>query len=138
MAQYVQEFNPLYSASKAGILSFVRSVASQYWSEGIRINAICPGSVRTPLVSGKVWDLFPQEYMTPVETIVSTVRMLIDGGDITDSEGCTVTAGNVYGLAVEIFVRDIFFRVQAPYISEAMRQICEAASVKNQKGNLKD
>lgn len=39
--------NPSYSAAKAGIINLTMSVASEYGSEGIRCNAVCPGSVRT-------------------------------------------------------------------------------------------
>src|SRR6266581_827847 len=37
-----------YAASKAGVVSLARSVASQYGSRGIRCNAVAPGLVLTP------------------------------------------------------------------------------------------
>ncbi len=37
-----------YGASKAGVVSLARSVASQYGSRGIRCNAVAPGLVLTP------------------------------------------------------------------------------------------
>ncbi|HZS33265.1 MAG TPA: SDR family NAD(P)-dependent oxidoreductase [Methylomirabilota bacterium] len=39
-----------YAAAKAGILGFVRSVAVQLGPHGIRVNAIAPGTVWTPMV----------------------------------------------------------------------------------------
>lgn len=36
-----------YSASKAGVISMVQTVAYQLYGEGIRINAICPGLIET-------------------------------------------------------------------------------------------
>lgn len=39
--------NPSYSAAKAGIISLTQSVASEFGRDGIRCNAVCPGSVRT-------------------------------------------------------------------------------------------
>jgi NAD(P)-dependent dehydrogenase (short-subunit alcohol dehydrogenase family) len=39
--------NPSYSAAKAGIISLTQAVASEFGADGIRCNAICPGSVRT-------------------------------------------------------------------------------------------
>lgn len=38
-----------YSAAKAGVLMFTRSVALEYAGRGIRCNAISPGVVRTPI-----------------------------------------------------------------------------------------
>ena len=43
--------NPAYSAAKAGLIAFVKALAVERGRYGIRANAICPGSVRTP-----AWD----------------------------------------------------------------------------------
>ena len=39
-----------YAAAKAGVIGFVRSVAVQLGPKGIRVNAIAPGRVWTPMV----------------------------------------------------------------------------------------
>lgn len=39
-----------YAASKHGILGLTKSVAIEYATSGIRINALCPGIIRTPFV----------------------------------------------------------------------------------------
>ena len=39
-----------YSAAKAGVIGLARQLAIEYAPEGIRCNAICPGTILTPLV----------------------------------------------------------------------------------------
>src|SRR4051812_45358911 len=39
-----------YSASKGAVLSMTRELAVQFAREGIRVNALCPGPVETPLL----------------------------------------------------------------------------------------
>ena len=45
-----------YASAKAGVIGFVRSVAVQLGPKGIRVNAIAPGTVWTPMVQ----DLGPE------------------------------------------------------------------------------
>ncbi|HEY8475616.1 MAG TPA: SDR family NAD(P)-dependent oxidoreductase [Chloroflexota bacterium] len=46
-----------YATSKAGILGLTRSMALDYAEHGIRVNAVCPGSVDTPMLRWAA-DLF--------------------------------------------------------------------------------
>src|SRR5262249_7505009 len=39
-----------YSASKGGVLAMSRELGVQFAREGIRVNALCPGPVNTPLL----------------------------------------------------------------------------------------
>lgn len=43
------KYFPIYSASKAGIIAFSKSIASRYGELGIRCNVISPGVIKTPM-----------------------------------------------------------------------------------------
>lgn len=43
-------FIPAYCASKAGLLGLTKSMAAQLGPEGIRVNAVCPGFIETPML----------------------------------------------------------------------------------------
>lgn len=40
-----------YAASKHAVIGLTRSVAVEFASRGIRVNAVCPGAVRTPMIA---------------------------------------------------------------------------------------
>jgi NAD(P)-dependent dehydrogenase (short-subunit alcohol dehydrogenase family) len=43
-----------YAAAKAGVIQLTRVVAAQYASQGIRVNAVVPGQLHTPMVEARL------------------------------------------------------------------------------------
>jgi len=48
--------DPIYTLTKHAVVGFVRSAAPRLAERNIRINAICPGLVDTPLIDGEIRD----------------------------------------------------------------------------------
>lgn len=44
-----------YGAAKAGVLSFIKTAAQEWWPHGIRVNGVVPGTVRTPRMEAE-WE----------------------------------------------------------------------------------
>ena len=44
----------IYSASKAAVIGMTRSVATDYVTQGIRCNCLCPGTVHTPSLDDRI------------------------------------------------------------------------------------
>jgi NAD(P)-dependent dehydrogenase (short-subunit alcohol dehydrogenase family) len=77
---------PAYSASKAGVLGLTRSLAHALGGEGIRVNAVCPGAVDTPMLAPLLaWEQarralearIPLERIARPEEIAAAVRFLL-------------------------------------------------------------
>ena len=47
---------PAYVASKHGVVGLTKAAALEYATSGLRINVICPGAVRTPMVDRMLED----------------------------------------------------------------------------------
>ena len=55
-----------YTASKGGVLAMSRELAVQFAREGIRVNALCPGPVNTPLLQ----ELFAKDPVRAARRLV--------------------------------------------------------------------
>jgi NAD(P)-dependent dehydrogenase (short-subunit alcohol dehydrogenase family) len=79
-------FLPAYCASKAGLLGLTRSACTLLGADGIRVNAVCPGAVDTPLLApllelpGATEGILahtPLGRLAQPEDIASVVRFLL-------------------------------------------------------------
>lgn len=74
---YPALFSPMYTAAKHGILGFARAIAKPFYVyDKIRVNTVCPGMSRTNILDAAQWDAFPQNFITPIETVVRAVLMV--------------------------------------------------------------
>jgi len=75
-----------YSASKGGVLAFTYGIAVEYGRQGLRANAVCPGSVSTPMIDAfelpdgadrKLLNrIMPLDQFRGPETVASAIAFL--------------------------------------------------------------
>lgn len=61
-----------YSAAKAALIMLCRQLAQEWAADGIRVNTVCPGMIRTPLTEAVYQDaetLFKREALVPLGRI---------------------------------------------------------------------
>jgi NAD(P)-dependent dehydrogenase (short-subunit alcohol dehydrogenase family) len=89
--------SPAYGASKHGVIGLTRTAALQYAARGIRINAICPSGVETPMTKGAGGALEPRDPMAricqPEEVAEAVVWLLSDAASFTTGHALTVDGG---------------------------------------------
>lgn len=70
----------IYATTKGAILTMTTSLATDHVHQGIRVNCICPGRVRTPFVDGFVKTNYPgkeEEMLKQLGQYMPQGRMLI-------------------------------------------------------------
>lgn len=68
-------FSPLYSFTKGGIIALVRSMALALATDGVRVNAVAPGMVDTPGLSGFFRIDDPVEMQKRKEAFAATIPL---------------------------------------------------------------
>jgi NAD(P)-dependent dehydrogenase (short-subunit alcohol dehydrogenase family) len=92
-----------YTASKHGILGLTKNGAVEYADEGIRVNAVCPGAIMTPLMSDQPPErqqeiLAPQamsRFGDPDEVAAAVVWLCSDEASFVTGVALPVDAGSV-------------------------------------------
>lgn len=67
-----------YAATKAAALSFAEHLAIAYGDEGIRVSALCPQGVRTPMLAGDPTGFLDQDAIEPEEVADLVVEAIGD------------------------------------------------------------
>jgi NAD(P)-dependent dehydrogenase (short-subunit alcohol dehydrogenase family) len=99
-------YGAAYGASKGGVLALTRALAVEYGGRGVRVNAICPGSIKTPMGSGSNlpkeinWDLLkramPLDKPRGPEVVASVVAMLASqDGEHINGESIRMDGGTL-------------------------------------------
>ena len=85
----------MYAAGKAALMSFTRSMAAEYASRGIRVNALAPGTVDTDLVRNA--DPAAQERMATVSLLrrMATPEEMIGPALFLASDASSYVTGQV-------------------------------------------
>ena len=87
---------PHYSVAKAGIITLTKAVAAEVAALGINVNAVCPGYIRTPL-------------LTPFsETMMAGITMRIGKGRLGEPEELAEMIRFLAGPESEYCTGDVF------------------------------
>jgi NAD(P)-dependent dehydrogenase (short-subunit alcohol dehydrogenase family) len=70
--------DPIYGLTKHAVVGFVRSVAPQLATKGIRISALCPGYADTPIVPGEVREVLDVPLIEPSFVAEAALQALDD------------------------------------------------------------
>ncbi len=73
--------SPLYSLTKAGLVGLTKSLCIVLAPDGIRVNAICPGPVRTPMLAG-----FLGKDATETDAVAELYSSRVPLGRVADPE----------------------------------------------------
>ena len=76
----------VYSASKHALLGLTKSVAREYYKDGIRVHAISPGGVYTDMVKVSRPDLSPEGMIMPEEVAEIVHFLLVNRGNAVIDE----------------------------------------------------
>jgi len=92
---------PAYVASKHGVVGLTKAAALEYATSGIRINAVCPGVIRTPMID-RIVAARPQ--MEEVYTAMHPVGRLGEPEEIAEAVVwlCSDAASFVTGHAMVV------------------------------------
>jgi meso-butanediol dehydrogenase / (S,S)-butanediol dehydrogenase / diacetyl reductase len=77
-----QPYATAYAAAKGGLTQLTKALALELSPEGIRVNAVCPGTVDTPIVS-HVASIFPTD-LDP--RVADRLMMMLPGPAISPAE----------------------------------------------------
>lgn len=91
-------YKSAYVAAKHGILGMTKSVAIEVAEDGITVNAICPGYVKTPLVMGQIADTAKARNMAEKDVIRNVILAMHSNKQFVEIEE---VAANVMFLASE-------------------------------------
>jgi NAD(P)-dependent dehydrogenase (short-subunit alcohol dehydrogenase family) len=92
---------PSYTASKHGVIGLTTGAAIEYAPGGIRVNAVCPGTIETPMVA----DMAAKRELDRAEATAATpIGRLGQGEEIAASVLwlCSPGASFVVGIALPV------------------------------------
>lgn len=132
VGQYGFPIAPQYAASKHGLIGLTRSVAAKLLNDDdIAVNALMPAFIPTSLPSGKLVDVWPKEFTTPISTVVRAWMELIDDEGRVQEDGKSEGKNSEIkrGQTVECSIDRLFYRQEVEAPDEGQRFLKEAALV---------
>jgi NAD(P)-dependent dehydrogenase (short-subunit alcohol dehydrogenase family) len=74
-----------YNASKHGVIGLMRTLAHELGPDGIRVNAVCPGWIDTPMLAASLEDAGADSGDLSGFTSMNLIERLIDSEEVTEA-----------------------------------------------------
>lgn len=90
--------SPAYNASKGAVIMFTKSIAIDLIRYNIRVNSLCPGITRTPLLQAEVDNSLDPEKTAAEQAVWAPIRRVADPREI--AQGALFLASDASSFAV--------------------------------------
>ncbi len=96
-------YNQFYVASKHAVIGLTKSAALEYAAQSVRVNAICPGAIRTelydrligdnPELDAAVVNSYPTKFLGNDDDVASAVWWLCEGAGWVTGQSLAIDGG---------------------------------------------
>jgi NAD(P)-dependent dehydrogenase (short-subunit alcohol dehydrogenase family) len=99
-----QRYSGPYAGSKHAVMGLTKSAAIEYGQQGVRINAVCPGGIETPIAENFRKSMSPEEWRKRNEAAFPATARYGKAEEIANAVLflCSDAATNIHGIGLPV------------------------------------